>query len=365
MGITLSTRLFIERGHEVTLVSLDDPAKARDYKIPGDFIPIGPGKSSFGYCPNLDRWLSENLKHFDTVIIHGTWQYHGFATWRATRCLGKEAPPYFVFTHGMLDPWFKRAYPLKHLKKWLYWPWGEYRVLRDARAVLFTSEEEKLLARESFWLYRANEQVVSYGTLAPAISEEDIKTIWSKLCPAKLTGPYLLFLGRLHIKKGLDLLISAYRDLKASGCQLPDLVIAGPEQDPTFAKEIKKQAADDPQIHFIGMLSGNDKWAALANADALILPSHQENFGIVVAESLAMGTPVLVSNKVNIWREIDSDGAGFVAHDNLAGTKQLLASFLDIPVEKKQAMRLAAKRSFESRFELERSIDELIGIITP
>src|SRR5262249_24621381 len=71
------------------------------------------------------------------------------------------------FTHGMLDPWFKRRYPLKHLKKWLYWPWAEYRVLRDARAVLFTCEDERRLASRSFWLYRAHERVVGYGIAPP------------------------------------------------------------------------------------------------------------------------------------------------------------------------------------------------------
>ncbi|MEB0151131.1 glycosyltransferase, partial [Pseudomonas sp. CCC2.2] len=82
-------------------------------------------------------------------------------TWRA---LAKKKIPYFIFTHGMLDPWFKKNYPLKHLKKWLYWTWGEYRVLRDAKAVLFTCEEEKILARQSFWLYKANEVVTAFGT---------------------------------------------------------------------------------------------------------------------------------------------------------------------------------------------------------
>ena len=77
--------------------------------------------------------------------------------WLALESLRKQGfhtPAYFVFTHGMLDPWFKRTYPLKHLKKWLYWPWAEYRVLRDAQAVLFTCEEERILARQSFWLYK-------------------------------------------------------------------------------------------------------------------------------------------------------------------------------------------------------------------
>ena len=83
----------------------------------------------------------------DVVIIHGLWQYHSFAAWRA---LKSTNIPYFVYTHGMLDPWFKNSFPLKHFKKQLYWPFTDYRVLRDAEAVLFTTEQEKILATDLF-----------------------------------------------------------------------------------------------------------------------------------------------------------------------------------------------------------------------
>jgi len=91
----------------------------------------------------LIPWLIENGPSFDAVIANGIWQFSQFRHAAAMRRLGK---PYVVFTHGMLDPWFKKTYPLKHLKKLLYWPWGEYRVLRDAAAVLFTCE------RSGSWL---------------------------------------------------------------------------------------------------------------------------------------------------------------------------------------------------------------------
>jgi hypothetical protein len=100
----------------------------------------------------------------DAVIIHGIWQYHAFAAWRA---LHGKGSPYFVYPHGMLDPWFKRTYPLKHIRKSAYWPWSYCRVLREAKAVVFTTEQERRLARQSFWLYRAQEHVVGYGTSAP------------------------------------------------------------------------------------------------------------------------------------------------------------------------------------------------------
>ena len=148
-----------ELGHSVSIVTLDDPHEPFLRDIPLTVYPLGPSYGGFRYNKKLVPWLMAHALEYDAVIVNGMWQYHGFGTRQALRRLGM---PYYLFAHGMLDPWFKRAYPLKHLKKWLYWPWGEYRVLRDARAVLFTSEEERRLASQSFWMYRAKERVVAY-----------------------------------------------------------------------------------------------------------------------------------------------------------------------------------------------------------
>ncbi|WP_309382629.1 glycosyltransferase [Cerasicoccus frondis] len=362
-GIINSSKFISRDGHKVTHISLDAPADVSGIDLPGEFIALGPSKSGYGFCPNLDQWLTKNLPRFDAVLVHGIWQYHGFAVWRHCRRLGKTAPPYYVYTHGMLDPWFKRTYPLKHLKKWLYWPWGEYRILRDAKAVLFTSEKEKILARKSFWLYRAHERVIGYGTQRPEFSQEQYQAEWSKLCPAKQGARYWLYLGRLHEKKGADLLINAYRALKSIRKSLPDLILAGPEQDTRFTDQLKQMAADDPQIHFVGMLSGAAKWGALANADAMVLPSHQENFGIVVAEAMAMSTPVLISNKVNIWREIEQAKAGIVANDDLSGTQELLSQFLELDQGQRSEMSRAAQKCYEDHFSMERATHDLIQFL--
>ena len=152
-------------GRQVEVVSLDAPEDpwVRDSPVPCH--AMGPGHiGNYKYSPRLVPWLKANAHRYDMVIVNGIWQYHAFAAWQA---LHDSPTPYFVFTHGMLDPWFKREYPLKHLKKWLFWPWSEYRLLRDAAAVLFTCEDERQLARKSFWLYRCDEFVVSYGTSAP------------------------------------------------------------------------------------------------------------------------------------------------------------------------------------------------------
>ena len=117
------------------------------------------------------------------------------------------------------------------------------------------------------------------------------------------------------------------------------------------------------RITWTGMISGAVKWGALRAAEVFVLPSHQENFGIVVAEALAAGTPTLISDKVNIWREIQADGAGIVAEDTQQGTCQLFRSYLDLPDEKKAAMRKLARQCFEQRFEIKKAAGSLHAVL--
>lgn len=299
---------------------------------------------------------------YDAVIVNGLWQYTGLATWRA---LGRSATPYFVYTHGMLDPWFKRHYPLKHLKKWLYWPWAEYRVLRDAAAVIFTCEEERLLARQSFWLYRAREVVGSYGTSPPPTNARPLTAAFTAAFPEVQGKRSLLYLGRIHEKKGGDLLIEAFAQVIGSAPDL-HLVMAGPGDD-DIVNALKRRAEElgiASRITWTGMLSGDLKWGAFYASDVFCLPSHQENFGIAVVEALACGKPVLISDKVNIWREIEQDGAGLVGTDTLAGTTQTLHRWLSLSRTDVAAMRIAALRCFQERFQIGQVAETLVRIIS-
>ncbi len=247
------------------------------------------------------------------------------------------------------------------MKKWLYWPWAEYRVLQDARATLFTSESERLLARESFWLYKCNEIVVNYGTSAPIGDAEDKRQTFLKQFLELRDKRLLLFLSRIHFKKGCDLLLEAFAKVAGLDDSL-HLVMAGPDQT-GWQTDLQKQAKNlgiEQKITWTGMLSGELKWGALFAAEVLVLPSHQENFGIVVAEALACGVPVLISNKVNIWREIVADGAGLTANDDLDGTTQLLQKWLAMPSEEKKVMQQKTKQCFAQRFEIRKAAKNLI-----
>lgn len=350
------------RGHVVEVACLDTSGAPYILDYPANVHALGHVRPGYRYSPALVPWLRANRQRFDAVVVNGLWQYHGLAAWRA---LAGTDTPYFVFTHGMLDPWFKRTYPLKHLKKWAYWPWAEYRLLRDARAVLFTSEEECKSARESFWLYRCREIVASYGTASAPNDGVRLRAKFLEARPELCGKRLLLFLSRIHEKKGCDLLLQAFARVAGMDSSL-HLVMAGP--DKTGLSPILKQQAQAlgiaHRISWLGMLQGEDKWGAFYACEAFCLPSHQENFGIVVAEALSCGRAVLISNKVNIWREIESDGAGMVRDDTLEGTVDALQKWLLLSELERNAMGAAARRCFDSRYRIEKVAQNLVDIIS-
>jgi glycosyltransferase involved in cell wall biosynthesis len=366
-SVKQSSAVLASRGHHVEIVSLDAPTDPWARESPVPVHALGPGKASYGYSPRFTPWIRERHAQYDAVIVHGIWQYSSFGVWRALR---GTTTPYFVFPHGMLDPWFNRTYRLKHIKKLLYWPWAEYRVLRDAAAVLFTSDEERRLARESFSLYRCNEVVVNYGTAGPDVNLETARHDFLQEFPQLRGKRFLLFLGRLHEKKGCELLIQSFAASWNSTRELQSmhLVMAGPSADEGYLRHLNHLAARalggaKMPITFSGMLTGNLKWGAFGAADAFILPSHQENFGIAVVEALACGTPVLISDKVNTWREIVNDGAGFVDKDDRVGTIRLIERWVRASASEREAMRSNARRCFERHFQIDGAVNSLLRIL--
>jgi glycosyltransferase involved in cell wall biosynthesis len=174
-----------------------------------------------------------------------------------------------------------------------------------------------------------------------------------------------LFLGRLHPKKGCDLLLSAFAQVAAAHPK-QQLVMAGPA-DPAYLAILQAQAKTmgiEHRVHWTGMVKGDAKWGALYACDAFVLPSHQENFGIAVVEALACGKPVLISDKVNIWREIAQDGCGLVKRDTLAGTTQLLQAWFALSTACRTAMEAHARQTFGQRYTVNASAHSLICAVS-
>jgi glycosyltransferase involved in cell wall biosynthesis len=347
-GLKQIMRAYPEIGVEAEVVCMDDAGA--DYLRNLNFRahPIGAVNNGLMYSPRLAPWLRSNLDRFHGVVVHGVWQSTGITVMRATR----HRLPYAIFTHGALDPWFKKQYPLKHLKKCLYWP-IQYAALRSASAVLFTSETEAELAKESFWPNTWNSVVVPYGTNRPAGDPDEQREAFLSVCPQLRNRRYLLFMARIHEKKGCDLLIDAFAHIAGRDPEL-DLVIAGPDQSGLQAKlqEAAMRLGVGQRIHWPGLLQGDAKWGAFRAAEVFILPSHQENFGIAVAEALACETPVLVSNQVNIWKDVIADQTGFVEEDTAEGTLRLMEKWIALSPAERSAMSERTLPSFLRRYSM-------------
>lgn len=360
-GVRSLTKFYAQENVKATVVCLDDPQENLAEAEHLEVIALGKGKGVFSYHSGLIDWLKIHSSKFDAVVVEGLWQYHGFAVYKA---LKHSLVPYYVFTHGMLDPWFKHTYPLKHVKKYLFWFFAQYAVLKHAKAVLFTCEDEKLLARESFWPYRVREEVVGYGTSITELAKTTRPGDFYKKHP-ELEGKRLfLFLSRIHEKKGCDLLIQAFAKVAKSNPDL-HLVMAGPDQT-GWQADLEKLVHDlniTDQVTWTGMIRDEIKWGAIKAAEAFVLPSHQENFGIAVAEALAVGKPVLISNKVNIWREIQEANAGLVETDTLDGTVNLFTRWLALSGEQKAKIQSSTVPCFKDKFDMAQATKNLIKLI--
>ena len=408
-GILRVSRHHLAAGHEVEIASLDQPDAEwlRDYPL--TVSALGERGSSYAYSSKFVPWLRANASRFDVVVVNGLWQYSSFGVWRA---IGRKAesrnaeklklvrrtaeklkmgnsglgisdfsisasqllnppsqfPPYVVFPHGMLDPWFKRRYPLKHLKKWLYWPWAEYRVLRDARAVFFSNPTERALARESFWLYRCREAEAGFGVSFPGGNPQDQREAFETAFLQLRGQRFILFLSRIHEKKGPDLALKAFGMLQKQKPELMagiHLVMAGPPANEAYGRDLVALGETFCQpgtVCWTGMLSVEQKWGAMRAAEVFVLPSHQENYGLAVAEALACGLPVLISKEVNVWQEVIGDGAGLAEPDTVEGTQSLLETWLNLSADRRASMRAAAQNCFQNRYEAGRRAEEMLAM---
>lgn len=367
------SRVYQANGVDLEVATLDQPdapfLKTLPFKVHALGRPHATERWSttrapwvrYRFSAKYPRWLEQNLGRYDMAVVQGVWTYHSLG---AAGPLKRAGRPYLAFTHGALDPWFRKSKPLKHWIKQLFWWAGDGRLLRGARWVLFTTESERVLSHNAFLDYRLRERVVRYGIADPPAYSDAQKQAFEAAAPEIKGKRYLLFLSRIHPKKGCDLLVQAFASVAAADPEL-HLVIAGPDETGWSAtlKEAARGAGVADRIHWPGMLKGDAKWGAFWGCEAFVLPSHQENFGIVVAEALACGKPTLISDQVNIWREIDAAGAGIVRPDTLQGATDMLDAWVRSSPEQKKAQAIAARACFVKCFDIKQTSTDILGLI--
>ncbi len=305
-------------GLDVTVLSLwregaeDDGPELFDDRV--RMVRVGPVNRPLANCEGLDSEVRRRVEDADIVHIHGLWESVQHYAAREARKLKR---PYVVTPHGMLSPWALSQSVRQWIVKRLYLAWRLRRDLNQAAAINYTTSTERDNAKP-------------LGLRSPALIEpngvdlDEFKTLppkgfLRKRFPAIGDRPILLFLGRLHPVKGLDITVPAFAKAvkeAPSGSRVSQacLVVAGPDRD-DYTPEITRMAADADvanRLFFTGMLDPIDRVAALLDGDMFILSSYSENYGISVIEAMAAGLPVLVSDQVQCHPEVTAADAGDV-----------------------------------------------------
>jgi glycosyltransferase involved in cell wall biosynthesis len=297
-------------GHAVTLATSDASDVPREWCD----APPRPGVPRVALAPeprgpfqrlprSATAALDDVLRGADILHLHEPWTGSNPQWAAAARRAGV---PYLLSAHGMLDDW---SMAQKRLKKQVYLALAGRRLLAGAARVHCTARAELDQARR--WLPRDNGVVLpavvalsEYATLpGPELAR-------ARFPASRAVGWKLLFLSRVHPKKGVDVLIRATAELRRRGRPCTALV-AGPG-DSAYVRSLEQLARDEgvaDSVHFLGMTRGAEKVSLYQAADALVLPTSQENFGLVLVEALACGTPVVTTRGVDIWRELQEAGA--------------------------------------------------------
>jgi glycosyltransferase involved in cell wall biosynthesis len=224
--------------------------------------------------------------------------------------LYREKIPYIVTVHGMLDEYSMRQ---KAFKKRAFLALGGRKLFTRATTVHFTAEAERDQAQP--WIpgkYLSYIQACAMD-LAPYENLPGPSPALATFPQIDSRRQKILFLSRVHPKKGVDLLLQAAQLLKARGLTF-DLLIAGPGEE-KYVVELRQLAGKlgvSDSTHFLGMVRGDVKISLYEVADVFVLPTHQENFGLVLPEALACSTPVVTTRGTDIWRELQQAGASIV-----------------------------------------------------
>ena len=336
-AVTRLCEAVIAAGEEVVLATCDyDPLPA-----PPPFarrFPPGFGPRRLTRTPALARWLRAQVRGGRASIVHshGLWR---MSTVYAARAVRRGGARLVVSPHGTLSPWALRHG--RRLAKRLFWAALQRRALERAACFRATSDQEyEDIRRLGF---RQPVAVIPNGV--------DLPPLRPAACAPSRT---LLFLGRLHPVKGVDMLIDAWRTVQDA---FPDwkLVIVGDDTDyqgtSGYMAELRRRAAgqDAARVSFAGELTGTAKWDAYRDAAVYVLPSRSENFGVTVAEALAAGTPVIASDRTP-WRRLPARGAGWCVATGAAPLAACLREALAADDETLERMGLRGRRWMETEF---------------
>jgi len=359
-------RALAEHGQEVSVFTTNadqekrlDVPLAEEQNIEGvrvTYYPLGL-MSSYYYSRDLAKALRQHVSEFDIVHIHSVFLY---TTFIAAHWCCKKNVPYIINPFGALDP---DMIKLKNaVTKKAYIELIEKKNIERAAAVHVASSYEK----ECFLSLgiKVPVVVVPRGIDLKEYVNEKKENILQKRYPQLIDKKVVLFLGRVHLKKGLDLLAAALKRVVENRDEVC-LVIAGPGEK-NYVDKTKKMFKDmglQGHVLFVEMLLDKDKISAFYNSDIFALTSYGENFGIAVLEAMACRLPVVITDRVGIYKDVEEYKAGIVTDYDVDHIAEGLIKLLDNK-ELRESMGERGRQLAKEKFSWDKIASEMINLYT-
>lgn len=302
------------------------------------------------YNPINSRFKNEVSKLFDVIkpdLVHVNCCWMPACAF-VQQMAQKRNIKVVLTPHGMLEPWIiRRHYWTRKLPALLLY---QKAAIQNADCLQATAESEKenLLKLG----YNSNIKIVKLGIDAESII---MKTSWKK-------NKQLLFLSRVHVKKGINYLIEAVDDLQKE-LQGYKILVAG-EGDADYVATLKQQIADkglQEIIQLIGGVYGDKKWELFQTSDFFVLPTHSENFGLAIAESLASGTPVITTVGTP-WNDLNSSNSGAWIEIGTQPLVETLRRFLSLSDGELEAMGKNGRKLIETKYSAKVMAEEMMEV---
>jgi len=348
-------------GHEVSIATYSDPDNDRTISKFVDSIPymervkiVDCGKAS-----NVERitarrafrTIDQAAKGHDVIHLHGVWDPILPA---AARVANAQRIPYVVTPHGMLDPWCLGQKPWK---KRIALRLGYLKLLNQSSFIHFLNEDERKLAIPLGC--KAASVIIANGLFSQELDDLPEEGSFLAEHDSQHRRPYVLFLSRLHYKKGLDILATAFGHVVGAGIEA-DLVVSGPDGGALadFNSRVESLGIEK-YVRVTGPLYGREKLAAFVDASVFCLPSRQEGFSMAILEALGCGTPVVVSQECH-FPELETAGVGRVVTLDPTDVGNALIEFLN-DLSSSRAVSSAARQFMLSSYTCEKIAERMIS----
>jgi glycosyltransferase involved in cell wall biosynthesis len=330
------------------------------------------GATGWQFSWPTTKALRKNLKTFDLIHLHAIWNY---PTAAAAYYCRQYKKPYIIAPRGALYPYTigKNAW-----KKWPYYKLVAKRDVEGATTVHYTAEDEAERCH-SFLALKNQAIIIPNGINISELNDLPLKESLKERYPILKEKTVILFLSRINWIKGLDILVKAFAML-AKERKDTHLLIVGDDDGDGYENKVKGWIREyglnywdyglghkgleknkDIKVTFTGALNGREKFEAFAGSDLFVLPSYSENFGMAVVEAMACGIPVVISNKVGIYKEVEKNNAGIIVETNPESLLKGIKTILDNEKRKKEIAE-NGERLVKEYYDINKVADMMIKV---